>query len=55
MTNSKLEFRVYNEQASPREIIGQASVDLFSLLQKHRYKSTCFSAIRNVYVCTFKD
>ena len=39
MTTSRLEFKVYNELASQREVIGQASVDLFEVMQKHRFKS----------------
>jgi len=38
-TDSKLDFRVYNEQATPRELIGQAAVELFAVIQKNRGKS----------------
>lgn len=42
LADSKLAFKVYNEQATPRELVGRATVDLSSLMQKHRGKSMYF-------------
>jgi len=50
MTTSKLDFKVFNEQTSLREIIGQASVNLSQVLQKHRFKSMYFSLHELTYV-----
>jgi len=42
MANSKLEFKVYNDLTSQREVVGQGSIDLFQVMQKHRSKSMYF-------------
>ena len=40
--NSKLDFMMYGEDTTSRELIGQATLNLSDVMQKHRSKSEWF-------------
>ena len=48
--NSKLAFMVYGADTTSRELIGQATLNLSDVMQKHRSKSECFWCIGVVMV-----